>query len=174
LLATYLIGERVALRAMQLADKDHAMAWFEGTYPVNSERAEKYLREELEGLSNRKAPLVIMRVENDVVVGGVRVRLHQRHAEAFIQMAPTLDDADLLRGETIKLLIPWLRDEGQNITVTVDLATDQTKSIAAAEQSGMEQTARFREWYVRPGGRIDRLVYQAIHPTFQETEVSNA
>ena len=144
------------------------MAWFEGAYPVNSGRAEKHLREQVDEPSNRKALLAIVRVKTSEVVGGVRLRLHQRHSEVFIQIAPAIGDADQLRGEAIKLLIPWLRDEGQNITVTIDLATDQAHSIAAAEQGGMEQTARFRERCARPGGRVDRLVYQAIHPTFQE------
>lgn len=174
MLATYLTGDRVALRAIQIADKDRAVAWFEGEFPVDAEQAEKHLRDELDGMSQRKALLVIVRLEDEEVVGGVRLTLHPRHSDIFTQMAPALAAADELRGEALKLIVPWLRDEGQHITVSVDLAADQARSIAAAEEVGMEQTARFREWYYRNGQRIDRLVYQAIHPDWQGQEVRGA
>lgn len=174
MLATYLTGERIGLRAVQISDKDHAVAWFEGAYPVNADRAEKYLRDELDDFSSRKALLVAVRLEGEDVVGGVRLRLHPRHSDVHIHMAPALEDADELRGEILKIVVPWLRDEGEHITVTIDLPADQQRSIDAAERVGMEQTARFREWYQRNGQRIDRLVYQAIHPEWQERRTEGA
>lgn len=174
MLATYLTGERIALRALQHADKDHAVAWFEGEFPVNADRAEKYLRDELDELTYRKSLLVIVRLENQEVVGGIRVRLHPRHSEVHIHMAPAIDDADELEGEALQLVVAWLRDEGQHITVSVDVGADQHQTIAAADAIGMEQTARFREWYLRPGGRADRLVFQAIHPLWQGQETPDA
>lgn len=174
MLVTYLTGERVALRAIQLADKEHSVAWFGHDYAVNSERAEAFLKDELDDLTSRKLLLVIIRIDGNEVVGGVRLRLYPRHAFIYLSMAPTLDDADELRGEALKLLVPWLRDEGEHIAVTVDIAADQHHTIVAAEEAGMEQTARFREWYHRPGGRADRLVYQAIHPDWQGKEHRDA
>ncbi len=174
MLAVYLTGDVVALRAFEIADTKQAMAWHEGVFPIDPERAEKYLRDELDGLNTRKAALAIVRRSDDAVVGGVRVRLNPRHSDIYIQMAPALPEADELRGEVLKLLVPWLRDEGQNITVTVDLAADAPLSIAAARDAGMEQTARFREWYFRSGGRVDRLVFQAIHPQWQTARVDDA
>ena len=176
MLATYLTGERVALRAVQLSDKDHAVAWFEGAFPVNSERAETYLKDELEGLTDRKVLLVIVRVgaDEDEIVGGVRVQLHGRHSDVHVHMAPALADADELCGDAVRLLIPWLRDEGEHIAVTLGVAADQTHTIVAAESVGMERTARLREWHFRGGGRVDGLVYQAIHPRWQGQEPSHA
>jgi len=174
MLATYLTGDRVALRAMQIADKDHAVAWFEEDFPVDADRAEKYLRDELDELTHRKLMLTIVRVDGEEIVGGVRLQLHPRHSDVFVHMAPALDDADELRGEALKLLVPWLRDEGQHIAVTVTIAGDQQHSIVAAESLGMEQTARLRAWYHRGGGRVDGLIYQAIHPRWQGTEASDA
>jgi RimJ/RimL family protein N-acetyltransferase len=174
MLATYLTGDRVAMRAVQLADKDHAVAWFDSEFPVNSERAETYLNEEFDGMTHNKALLIIMRVEDEEIVGGVRIDLHPRHSTVTVHMAPALEDSDELRGEAVLLLIPWLRDEGEYITVSLDVAADQTWTIAAAEDAGMVQTARFREWYCHAGHRVDRLVFQAIHPRWQREEALDA
>jgi hypothetical protein len=94
----------------------------------------------------------------------------RRTAVIRLHMAPWLVDADELRGDAVRLLVPWLRDEGQHITVTLDIAVDQPATAAAAESAGMVQTARFREWYARPGGRVDRLVYEALNPFWERSE----
>ena len=164
----YLSGERLALRAMQAEDKDHAAAWFDSSFPINVSRAEAFLNDELKSLSWRKVLLVAVSGDDDEIVGGVRVRTNGRHSDIHTHMAPLLAEADELRGEILVLLVRWLRDEAEHISTTVDIAEDWPETIAAAEALGMEQTARFREWYARPGGRTDRLVYQALRPYWLE------
>jgi RimJ/RimL family protein N-acetyltransferase len=166
----YLTGERVALRAMKLEDKEHASAWFDGPFPIDATRAEEYLRDVLKNLSNRTMLLALVRIDGDELVGGARAQANGRHAVIRLHMAPWLVDADELRGDAVRLLVPWLRDEGQHITVTLDIAVDQPATVAAAESAGMVQTARFREWYARPGGRADRLVYEALNPFWERSE----
>jgi len=171
---SYLSGERVALRSPTLADKEHAPAWFDSVFPIDASRAEEWLKEELKEFTHRKIPLIAVRGDGDEVIGGVVVRSNRRHADIAIHMAPWLPDADELRGELVGLLVRWLRDDSEHITTTAYLAEDWPASIAAAEAAGMVQTARVRQWYPRPGGRADRLIYQALRPFWSAVEASDA
>ena len=90
----YLSSDRLALRAMRLADKGHAPAWFDSSFPINAGRAEAFLNDELKELSTRKILLVAVRGEDDEIVGGVRVRTNGKHSDICIHMAPWLTDAD--------------------------------------------------------------------------------
>jgi RimJ/RimL family protein N-acetyltransferase len=173
----YLSGERLAMRPMRSEDKAHAPAWFDSVFPIDASRAEEFLKDELKEYTYRKVFLVAVRGDDDAeeIVGGVKVRMNGKHADMHIHMAPWLPDADELRAEMLRLLVAWLHDEAEHITTTAELAADWPATIAAAEASGMQQTARFREWYARPGTRVDRLVYQALRPFWNATtEASNA
>jgi RimJ/RimL family protein N-acetyltransferase len=83
------------------------------------------------------------------------------------QMAPWRQDADALRAEALGLLVHWLRDEMELMVVTIELAADETETIASAEALGMDRTARLREWFGRPQGRVDCIVYQALNPRWE-------
>lgn len=171
---SYLSGERVALRSPVLADKDQAAAWFDGVFPIDAGRAEAWLKEELKEFTYRKILLIAVRGDGEEVIGGVAVRSNRRHADIAIHMAPWLPDADDLRGEIVGLLVRWLRDESEHITTTAHFAEDWPATIAAAEAAGMIQMARIRQWYARPGGRADQLIYQALRPFWSEAEAGDA
>ncbi len=173
----YLSGQRLAMCPMRMEDKAHAPAWFNSVFPIDASRAEEFLKDELKEYTYRKVLLVAVRgdVESEEIVGGVKVRMNGKHADIHIHMAPWLTDADELRAEMLRLLVAWLHDEAEHVTTTADIAADWLATIAAAEASGMQQTARLREWYARPGGRVDRLVYQALRPFWNgASEASNA
>jgi RimJ/RimL family protein N-acetyltransferase len=172
--AVYLTGDRVYIRALLLGDKEHATAWFDSPFPINATRAEEYLRETHKGQLSRRLPLVIARRDTDEVIGGVLVRSNDRHADIRTRMAPWLADGDDLRAAALRLLVPWLRDEAQHMTVTVEIAADQARTIATAEQLGMQQTARFREYVARPGGRVDLLILQALNPFWERAAEGDA
>jgi len=161
----------VYLRAMVEADRDHGAAWLDETFPVNAARAEAALKEEHEGWGWQRSSrrLAIALVEDDGVVGSARVSSHNgyRTCRLSFVMAPWQDDADELRAEALGLLVRWLRDETELMVVTVDLPADERATIAAAEALGMARNARLREWFGRPGGRVDCLVYQALNPRWE-------
>jgi RimJ/RimL family protein N-acetyltransferase len=167
----YLSGPRVYLRAVVEADKERGAAWLDQTFPVNVARAEAALKEEHEGPWWRRAErrLVIALGEDDEVVGSALVSSHNanRTGRLRFQMAPWRDDADALRAEALGLLVHWLRDETELMTVTVELPADQPATIAAAEAFGMVRNARLRERFARPGARVDCLVYQALNPRWE-------
>jgi RimJ/RimL family protein N-acetyltransferase len=166
---TFLTGERLYVRAMRFADKEQAIAWFEGPFPVNAPRAETFLREvHHETWHPPTTYLAIVRLETDEVVGGVRMWSHDRRSGYLrITMAPCLADADGLRADALRLLIPWWRDEHEFMEMTVELPADEPKSIAAAEALGMVLNTRWRESVARPGHFVDLLVYQALNARWE-------
>lgn len=160
----YLTGERVYLRPIVLADKDRAAAWHPGPFPLSAARAESILKAEGEGAARR---LVLVRREDDEVMGSVKVTSHDGFRRCWVEfhMSPSITDADAdaLRAEALRLIMSWLRDRVEVMAVAVELAGDQTETIAAAEDLGMVPAARLREFFARPGGRVDQLVYQALN-----------
>ncbi len=166
--ATYLTGPTVYLRAPVDGDKEQAAAWLDDTFPINSPAAEQVLKEEHRAPFWERASLrlVIARREGDTVAGGVRIwwGSEARRCSLGFSMARSEPDADALRAAALRIVVPWLRDEFEAMVVGVTLASDQSATIQAAEEVGMERHGTLREWFTRPGGRVDALVYEALNP----------
>lgn len=167
----FLTGERVYIRAMTMEDKDCGVAWFSSVFPVNAERAERFLREEVkETFAARRRYYVIVRTEDDQVIGGIKVKSWDlRAADLRVTMAPHLlpEDADIYKADALRLVVPWIRDEHEYMALTVRFAEDETACIAAAEEMDLYFGARFRGFLRRPGERIDLLIYQALNPAWE-------
>jgi RimJ/RimL family protein N-acetyltransferase len=166
---TWLTGEHMYLRAMVAADKEHAAAWFDEVWPINAARAEAVLKDEHK--ADRTPRLALVRNDGDEIVGSVEVgtRDGYRRCSLVFHMAPWLEsgDADALRAEALRLVVPWLRDQVEVMVVTVHLAADATETVAAAEALGMTRSVQLREWVARPGHRVDKLIYQALNPRWE-------
>jgi RimJ/RimL family protein N-acetyltransferase len=162
----FLTGERLYLRAMVAADKEHAVAWFDEVFPINAAGAERVLKDDHRGGTSR---LAIVRTEDEVIVGSVQVvsRDGHRTCRLAFHMAPWLPDADAVRAQALRVVVPWLRDQMELMVVTVPVPADQAETIAAAEALGMRLGVRFREPVARPGGRVDLLIYQALNPRWE-------
>jgi RimJ/RimL family protein N-acetyltransferase len=168
--ATYLTGERVYLRGMTLADKDHATAWFDGPFPIDATRAEEFLKDEHKDLSSRERHLIIGLTDTDEIAGCLHIYTNGQTADIWFSMAPWLDDADSLQADTLRMVIPWLRDEATMITTDLEVPADESRTIAAAEELGMQLAVRLREHIARPGHRVDLLLYQAPGPAWTYAE----
>jgi RimJ/RimL family protein N-acetyltransferase len=172
--ATFLSGEHVYIRALVLEDKEHAVAWFRGPFPVNAGNAESFLREEHKNLEPNEQHLAIVRADGDEVIGGAALWTDRRVAYLTCKMAPWVSDADERQADALRLLVPWLRDEGEMMVTDVKIAADEPLSIAAAEALGMVHTATQRQWLVRPSGRIDEHRYEALNRRWQVEEPEHA
>ncbi len=165
----YLTGYRLSLRAPVSSDAEVATAWFPSVFPVGAGRAESYLKDNLKSAwwPDRAFHLMIGRIADDRVVGGVVVE-HPIGPGAIvtITIAPVFgpDERDGIQADTLRILIPWLLDEAEVLTVTVGIGADQPRSLAAAADLGMETAIRLREFLARPGGRVDFIQAQALHP----------
>lgn len=165
----YLTGKKVRLRAPVEADKDCATAWFDSPFPINASRAATFF-EEMPGKwwEQPALTLVIARVETDEVVGGLRLTNSDRRTTSMsFHMAPVLPDADELRADAVRIVVPWLRDEHEYMVVRLHIGADATETVAAAEQLGMRLGVRLREFLAGPGGRVDRLCYEALNPRWE-------
>ena len=167
--ATYLTGEHVYLRGLREADKERAVAWFPSVFPINATRAEQFFRELSDhpwGAQNHT--LVIVRSETDEIVGSIELRSwDSRTCQLQFHFAPALPDADVVWAETLRLVIPWLRDEHEMMTVDVSIPADAGIVVETAEDLGMVLGARLREHIARPAGRVDALIYQALNPRWE-------
>jgi RimJ/RimL family protein N-acetyltransferase len=167
----FLNGEQVYIRAVFPEDTKCAAAWYESVFPIYAERAEAILREDLQEMWAAKvARYVVVRSEDDAVIGGIVFKTdNQRTGEAKIHMAPYLsfDEADQYKAETIRLFVPWMRDEHEYMAVTVRIADDEPASIAAAEELDLYFGVRFRGYLRRPEGRVDLRLYQALNPKWE-------
>jgi hypothetical protein len=167
----FLTGERVYIRAMVEDDKNCATAWFNSDFPVNAVRAEKYLKDSItETWAARRKFYVIVRTDNDEVIGGIKLKTwDMRAADLTIRMAPHLsrDAADGYKADALRLFIPWVRDEHEYMAQTIAIAADEMHCIAAAEEMDLYFGVRFRGYLRRPEGRIDLLMYQALNTKWE-------
>jgi hypothetical protein len=114
--------------------------------------------------------LIIALTDTDEVVGRLHLYSNGRTADIWFSMAPWLEDADSLQAETLRLVIPWLRDEASMVMTTLEIPSDQNVTIAAARELGMPLAVRLREHIARPGHRVDLLLYQAPGPVWTYPE----
>lgn len=165
----YLTGDRVHIRPPVEADKACAIAWFNSLVPANEIRA-------AQSMGNQVYPyweateftFIIARVADDDVIGSVHLSIGDwRVVSVRFHMAPMLPDADELRADALRLLIPWLRDEHEFMAVRLALPDNQTVTIAAAEELDMVLSVRLREFVPVPGGRADELIYEALNPRWE-------
>ncbi len=165
--AVYLTGEDFYLRAMVLADKDLAVAWFDSLIPIDGTAAERILKEANE--KGWREPdelyLAVVRTSDDEIIGGVMIEdQNRRTAWASIRSAPGLENGERLRARVLEVIVPWLRDELEILVTRVHLPEDEREMIEAAERLQMQPAIRLREFVARPDHRVDLIGYQAINP----------
>ena len=181
----YLTGQVAALRPLTLADKDTAGRWHPSPYPLDSARAEEWLKETHKaGMWGRTMYYAIVRIDgaatpeasDDEIVGSVKVWTNGRHSQVNIHVAPFVEDAGAIRADVLTFVAPWLASEREMLTTTVEIVSDETEEIAAAEAIGMTQAVRLREHIARPGGWADLYFYQMINGNwrFENEETGNA
>jgi len=169
----YLTGDRVHIRPPVEADKEHAIAWFNSVVPANESRAETFLEDQVYPYwEANEFTFLIARVADDTVIGSIQLGIGDwRIVTLRFHMAPALEDADELRAEALRLLVPWQRDEHEMMVTRLYIPADQERTIATAEELGMTLSVRLREFIPVPNGRVDELIYEAINPRW---EVPNA
>ena len=166
---SYLTGERLYLRAPLKDDVAASASWFPSAFPVSSGQAETYLRDQLRRVwwAADEFLLTIVRREDDQIVGGVVIE-HPTGpaAEISLRIAPslTVSEADQTQADALKLLVPWLLNEAETLTITVNVGADQLQTLEAADDLNMSQQVRLREFLARPGGRVDMIQLQALNP----------
>jgi RimJ/RimL family protein N-acetyltransferase len=168
----FLVGETLYLRPLELADASYPAAWHFSPFAINRQRAEEILKEDIpKEARERKHRLVACRRSDDVPLGAVSysnawsgltmfVRLHVDPARG--------DEAAAIKGEMLRLVVPWMSQEGHNMVVAVVLDAPEPELIAAVEALGLRPAVRFREAIWQHGARHDQWVYELLHPAWVE------
>lgn len=166
---SFLTGARIEIRAMKMADRSQATAWFDSTFPVNGVRAETFLRNEHTSTWHPSTTLLaLVRTGADDIIGGASLWTDDRRVGWLrISMAPALDNTDSLRAEALRLLIPWWRDEHEFMAINVEVEADQPDTIAAADELGMVPGVTWRQSVRREDHSVDLLLYQALNPRWE-------
>lgn len=165
----YLTGDRIYLRSLVEEDVDCATSWFDSPFPINASRAKAFLDQQPNGWwTQEDFTLVVARTEDDELVGGMKLSISDRRiATLRFHIAPTLPDADMLRSDAVRVVVPWLQDDHEFMVVRVHVPADQSETIAAAEELGMQPSVRLREFVARGGMRVDEIIYEALNPRWE-------
>lgn len=166
--AAYLKDDRYGLRAPVPEDADHAMAWYEGAFPIPAEAAHDLLtgQETIPWGMNPTIRLMVVELATGDIVGGVLVeRKDDRVARLRLTAGgpdPSGEDAQRLRADVLRLLVPWVMGELNMMVAVIDVPADEAILIDAARELGLVEVVRLRQHIARPAGRIDLLMLERV------------
>lgn len=166
---TFLVGEDVYLRGMEVADGKYVTSWRDSPFPVSTDRGEQIIKEDLpKQAQQRKQTLAIVRKSDDRVIGSVAIQFWLMDAFLTVHVDPVLNDHAALKSDAIATVVPWAIDENQRAIAFLELGADEETVIAAAKKLGMRQSACFRQALLRAGNRVDLLLYEYLNPAWVE------
>jgi hypothetical protein len=132
---SFLVGESIYLRPLELADAATAMLWRPEPYPVPVEVMEERLKEE-EKAEDDKMRLLLCRRGEDVPIGYAETQTHDdRTVTLTYHVAPILGPAAIsaIAVELLGLMVPWLLHEHDYMSVRVDTVAGDPALERAAD-----------------------------------------
>lgn len=168
---TFLVGELVYLRGMEVADGKFVTSWRDSLFPVSTDRGEEIIKQDLpKQMQQRKHTLAIVRKSDDRVVGSVIAQYWGAAAFLTVHVDPVLGEAGAkLKADAIAAMVPWTIEENQRAITFLELAANEETVIAEAGRIGMRQSACFRQALLRDGRRIDLLLFEYLSAAWVKT-----
>lgn len=172
LVATYLTGRSIGLRAPSLEDAGWISAWDDAPLPRTPEVGREMLRRSEQaawGIAEH-VRLMIIDLQSGDIVGSVTIeRQHDRIGKIRIAVASMLglDRREAIECDSLDLVVPWMRDELDLMILVLDIASDRTAAIARAEALGLTEAVRLRDHIQRPRGRVDLVTLESINPAWR-------
>jgi RimJ/RimL family protein N-acetyltransferase len=166
---SYLIGETIFLRGLELGDAKWATAWRQTPFPVSAQKAEEQLKKSVpEDDERRVALLIACRRDDGRPVGSARVDSSNSVAVWISLYAdPALgDDGARVQAEMLGPLVSWISGERNRPLVLLATDASLTPVVAEAEALGMRQAARMRQGVWRNGDYHDQVFYELPHPAW--------
>jgi len=158
---TSLVGEHIYLRPLNEEDAATGTSWRNTIFPQSTSRIETWIGDDL-GKENpyKNESLAVVRKEDELVVGSIAIEHDPTASVATAHVNPVYSASGLVwKGEALALVAPWVVDERHALILHVDVPATETPVIAAIEEAGFRQTARFREKCFLSGAWVDELVY---------------
>lgn len=165
---TFLVGDEIYVRGIDVADAKVAISWRHSLYPYSVDLNEEWIKDDL--AKDDDLWLVIVRKDDDRIVGSIKME-EGGHLHWITARADPLFGASGLRwkGEAIALVAKWIVDERGQTTAYTEIPANETPVIEAIEAAGLRNTNRFREMLERDGQRVDRLGYEYLNAAWMTT-----
>ncbi len=170
--ATYLRDDRYGLRAPVPEDAEHAIAWYEGAFPISPATAGKLLSEHetIPWGGNPTIRLIVVELATGDVVGGATVERQDNRVGKLVVISGGPDRsgerAQDLRAAVLRLLVPWMMDELNLMVAQIDIPADESILIDAATGLEMVEAVRLRASIARPTGRVDLVTMELVDRTW--------
>src|SRR6476469_3488208 len=112
---TFLVGDLVYLRGMEVADGTFVTSWRDSLFPVSVERGEEIIKDDLpKQMQQRKHTFAIVRKADDRVVGSVLAEYWSSAAFLTVHVDPVLGESGArLKADATATLVPWTVDENK-------------------------------------------------------------
>jgi RimJ/RimL family protein N-acetyltransferase len=168
---TFLVGPTIFLRPVELADAELSMFWRRTPFPTPRDISEEQLLESIpaDSASGTKW-LVACRRSDGMPMGSLQMSSDDRRTTSLHpHVAPIWgpNRVSAITAEIVRLVVPWLIHERDQLTVWVEMPAGDTQIEQAAKRAGMFCAYRYREALIGPnGGRQDLECWQALHPTW--------
>ncbi|MGC4189742.1 MAG: GNAT family protein [Thermomicrobiales bacterium] len=168
---TFLIGETVYLRPIEAVDANVATAWRDTIFPVSITRTEDYIKETIDKQDPfKEITLAIVRKADDVVVGSIHANFAWISADFSGHVDPLHgEQGQAWKAEGIALVADWVVNEQHAIGGLCQLPASETVVIEHLTKAGFRETARFREWFLRDGKRVDKVALEYLNAGWVKT-----
>ena len=162
---TFLIGDEIYLRPPEESDAASTVSWRPTIFPISAMRTEEWIKETLAKQDPfREITLVIVRKVDDVVVGSISASYADVCSEVNAHVDPLFGErGQRWKAEAILLVMRWTVDERRKSAGLIELPADEEIVIEALETGGMKKVSRTREWYLRKGGRVDKVALEYLN-----------
>ncbi len=162
---TFLVGDEVFIRSFDTPDAANGMSWRNSVFPQSTDLIEKWIKEDLpKAGEDRTGHYAIVRKVDDVVVGSAKILFDDVSFELELHVDPLYGETGARwKAEALALIVPWTVDENHRPGMQIALAASETAVIAAAQELGMRECARFREMLLIDGQRVDRVWYEYLN-----------
>jgi RimJ/RimL family protein N-acetyltransferase len=167
---SFLTGPTLYLRGIERDDAKVSSAWIPSLFPAPADLVlERLEAEEARDEEWMRYRLVACRRSDDRPVGSVECESEdQRSCYISIHSDPLLGEADAIRAEILRLVVPWLLHEREMMVVWLEAPEGDRAVAEAGAGLGMRVAFRLREAVWHDGSRQAVICYEALHPAWVE------
>jgi RimJ/RimL family protein N-acetyltransferase len=166
---TYLIGETIYLRGLEIGDAKHGSAWRASPFPISAETLEEQLKKEVPKQSEKRvARLIACRRDDGRPVGSAWIDESDTiEATLALHADPTLGaGGERIRAEMLGLIVPWLSGEHHRPVLRLITDAEIGPVLTAASELGLRRSVQLRDAAWRDGALRDRVFLEYLHPAW--------
>ena len=167
---TYLVGEEIYLRPIDKDDAKWSMSFRGSRFPLSPERTEEWITGDMLKAEGRQH-LGIRRKSDERVVGMATIDRSSVGGRWLTMYVDPLfgSRAERWKRDALRMILEWSVIEQHRPILQSFVPASETEFIDGAKELGMRETARFRDYFVREGRRVDAVVLEYLNPQWVST-----